>query len=311
MKGKENMDTSYGIRILRGFSALFASLVFFVTATEAQTTVIATFGDSITQGYPLTPEAGNGSRTGGYQPYLDSFLNSDGFPAVVLNYGRGSENTNSGVGRIGSVISASSPGIILILEGTNDIHIGISFERTIKNLRTMVDISRQRGVRPIIATLTPNNTLSDPNVIPGKYNPAIINMAREKGVVVANQWAAVSGNWGALSADGLHPNSEGYKAIARMWQRAISAKEPAPPSPVRHQLWLFRLAGQGISLFQVLCYRREFIGRQCPLENEYLGNVAPILVVVRVWIRSDAVTGCVASNRIDLRSGRDQQSIAP
>ncbi len=181
------------------------------------------FGDSITVGYPYVTGAGDGRRIGGYEPKLEELLNARGGRWKVLNYGIEGETTYGGVDRIASVVSGKKKAHVLLLEGTNDFGWGISYDTTVYNLGIMIDIVRNAGLTPIIATLTPD---SQPNIgslkdIPNTYNPAIVAMAQEKDVSLCDQYAALIENWGYWTYDNLHPNDDGYQVMADTWYRTL------------------------------------------------------------------------------------------
>ncbi len=182
------------------------------------------FGDSITQGYPYVTDPGYGRRVGGYEPSLEALIALFGGQPMVLNFGIASESTTSGLNRIRSVITSTNADSILIMEGTNDIWEGISPETTVFNLNQMIEICRDDGLRPIIATVTPDERdgVNDVKQIPEKINPAIRQLAEDQNIPLADQYAAVVDNWDNLvSEDGLHPNADGYQAIAEEWFRAM------------------------------------------------------------------------------------------
>ena len=185
------------------------------TTQESQSEKVAVaFGDSITQGVPFISQPPNGRRIGGYEPELERLFNEIGTPVAVLNYGVSAETTSRGVGRIDSILDQSQPEYILILEGTNDLFAGISIPTTIFNLSVMIDKSRGRNVEPIIATLSPDLRGNIKNV-EINYNPEIMNLAEQKGVLLADQYNALIGeNW---DSDGIHPNDLGYRLMAREW----------------------------------------------------------------------------------------------
>jgi lysophospholipase L1-like esterase len=186
--------------------------------------VILCFGDSITQGVPYLNTHGDGRRlVGGYEPTLEAIFNADSRPSQVLNWGVGGEKTYEGITRINSVLSNPYADYILILEGTND-YWHIDYETTIFNLGWMIDESLDQGVTPILSTLTPD-TLNPEKPIATEYNPAIRELAAQKGVTLADQYAAVIGGWPTPYADspgdGLHPNQVGYNVMAQTWFTAI------------------------------------------------------------------------------------------
>jgi lysophospholipase L1-like esterase len=191
--------------------------------------IILGFGDSITQGYPYITIPGDGRRVGGYEPELESNLIVDSRPSRVLNWGVGGEWTVAGLVRINDVLTADpNADYILILEGTNDIqHNLYDFETTVFNLGQMIEKSWERGVIPILSTLIPDTTvLGLAKQINTTYNPAIKDLAAEKGVILADQYAGLIDNWDSYNYDYRHPNYEGYLAMAHIWFSVI----PKPPT---------------------------------------------------------------------------------
>jgi len=199
---------------------IFGLITFFGAGNAwSQDLIVIGFGDSITAGWPFITYYPNGARVGGYEPKLEALLAGCGTPAQVLNYGLPGEQTSGGVGRIDGVLAASSPNFCLILESTNDIFAGVSPQTTVANMGIMVDKALAAGCTPIMSTLTPHTQID----VAAGYNAAIFATAAQKGVAVADLFSAVSGNWGALSDDGIHPNDAGYQALAQAYFAAISA----------------------------------------------------------------------------------------
>jgi lysophospholipase L1-like esterase len=209
-------------------------LLFFGTHGFAYTFHIMAFGDSITQGFKRTADGirygilnpPNGARTSdGYEPELENdFAAQTPHTAYVYNWGYGGERTYQGVNRIDTVLDSREADFILIMEGANDLYSGLSASATKTNLSIMIDKSLAKQTVPIIATVTPNTAPNQPDgyIIPASYNPAIKSLASEKGVVLADQYAALVGNWsGYNSGDGLHLNDSGEWVMAQTWFNAI------------------------------------------------------------------------------------------
>lgn len=195
-----------------------------LTTTTAFGQVVSGIGDSITQGFPYRQSPGNGSEDGGYQPFLDSLL---GGSYRVLNYGVGGETTLIGVSRIDKLIQAHPNSTMLILEGVNDLAYGLSWSTTKSNLATMIDKCRSAKVTPIIGTLSPTTIVEDSN-----HNAGIRRIASDRGVKLADIWPALAPNWGNLNVDNVHPNTEGYKVMAKVWHKAVVAAPPPGKPPV-------------------------------------------------------------------------------
>ncbi len=182
--------------------------------TDSNSATIIAFGDSIT--------AGHSSRSGGYPPKLNSLLNENNKPSIVINKGVSGEKTPAGVGRIGRVLAGTPSNLILIMEGTNDIRGGLSLETTRHNLESMINQSKAAGVTPVLATLTPSDRNGSATVIPNYWNPMIKNLASSTSIPLADQYAAILPTWGSSNADGLHPNDTGYWTVARTWYGVIA-----------------------------------------------------------------------------------------
>jgi len=199
-----------------------------ISAQNANGSVrIIGFGDSITAGRPYSDLVGGGRHNyGGYEPPLVQLLDDDGLEAYVYNWGVGGETTPEGVNRIDIVLSTQASDYILIMEGTNDQWEGISESTTATNLEVMIDKCRAAGTRPILGNLTPADRDTG-NQIPNVYNPAISRMVADKEKVekieveLVDHYSAVVDRWDELHADPVHPNLEGYRAIAQTWFNSL------------------------------------------------------------------------------------------
>lgn len=130
-------------------AALVATVLLVSPSVGFGATVFRAFGDSVTLG------TGDESGQGGYPPRLQKILRKTDFPAAeVTNHGVGSEPTSIGVSRINSVISLGGD-FMLIMEGTNDIRVGLSLETTLFNLSEMARKSQGGGLTPVYATIIP------------------------------------------------------------------------------------------------------------------------------------------------------------
>jgi lysophospholipase L1-like esterase len=186
---------------------------------------IVAFGDSIT--------AGQGSSFGGYPTILEQDLESAvGGTITVFNQGKPGINSSEGVSLINKVLP--NRGIVLIMLGTNDVvnpgECPIPFDcHTLDNLKQMLDISRSRGVVPILATIPPVNpqgreAASEPDV--EDLNNGIRALAMQEQVILAEvhdtMVLAGGSDLSSLFSDGVHPNDEGYRVIAQAWLDAFA-----------------------------------------------------------------------------------------
>lgn len=220
--------------VLSLLGLLLVGFFFCLTDVLAATEVVTCFGDSITAGWFVYAKDGNGCKPpcGGYEPYLQQSLLTAGHDVVLRNYGVGGETTSSGMGRIDSVLTASNPKYVLLLEGTNDAL--LSSPGTIHaNLSYMVDRILARNAIPILATLTPDTRNNGAKPIE-EINSRIKTLAAEKNIALVDLYAATSNTWNSLNSDGLHPNSAGYKLIAQTWYSTF-------PGAGGYKPWMFLL----------------------------------------------------------------------
>lgn len=197
-----------------------------INSIDALDITLLTIGDSITVGFPYYTGEGDGARWGGYQPYLEGHLKGASQTPKVLNYGVSGENTTGGLGRLDGILSAHSGAkMLLILEGTNDVHY-FSRETTYSNWRAMVDKTLARGITPILASLTPDTRpiMDVVKQINTTYNAEIRKIVVEKNITLCELYNPLRSAWdNAYTDDGLHPNREGYQAIAKIWFDTIKA----------------------------------------------------------------------------------------
>jgi lysophospholipase L1-like esterase len=180
-------------------------------------------GDSITDGW-------SNPQFGGF------------FPAKpYVNRGIGGQTTPQMVLRFRPDVIALQPKVVVILAGTNDLASNtglISLEETEGNLATMAELAKAHAIRVVLSSVMP---VSD--VIPkskGGMFPQTDKRPPEK-IIALNQWikkyadenghiyldyfSATLDDKGALKTeltyDGLHPNAQGYAAMAPLAEKAI------------------------------------------------------------------------------------------
>ena len=129
------------IAVLAFAAALFANYQSCLAATTC-------FGDSITAGVGSSQGLG-----GGYPPLLARILAAKGKDSRVFNRGISGEDTAAGLRRFKSTLTTDNPEYVTILEGTNDVWVGISPSGTSFNIGVMVDQARSLNVVPIVSTL--------------------------------------------------------------------------------------------------------------------------------------------------------------
>ena len=136
---------------MRVFLLTFA-LAVAVSQTEAQVLTFLAFGDSVTVGHGDGEiRCPDNTEVGGYPPRLTERLALQGSIAAFVNHGVCGETTASGISRIDTVLDGGGD-VIVIMEGTNDVSMGVSLESTLFNLSEMGKKAALAGVvRGLIA----------------------------------------------------------------------------------------------------------------------------------------------------------------
>jgi lysophospholipase L1-like esterase len=217
-----------------------------------QTDFTLAFGDSITLGTTSRVCDMNGMTTWcpapndpGYAPRLRNLLRAR-YPKQadidVTNAGIGGECVSrsgctgtSGGRRLLDKLGEAHD-LVVILEGVNDLNIGIETPEIINMLELMVVSAQSQGKKVILSSLTPVKAPMDSNESPtfwkadpfnvANLNVAIDQLAARLNIPRVNMFAAFGSGPGALdcnanascrallSPDGLHPNAAGYSRMA-------------------------------------------------------------------------------------------------
>ena len=217
------------------------SVLLLALHSQAVALSIAAFGDSITRGWPYYTDNANGiANNGGYIPWLQSQLNATDWGAgddvTVYNWGHPGEYIfYEGRYRIAEVL-ASNPDYVLIMEGTNDLALGIGPGAIYDKLTAVVNDVINDGAIPALGTLLPRyDEYAYENSDIATLNSNLRNYAEQQDIALADlQTANPSGHsWSEFLPDGLHPNTTGYGFMADEWFIAL---QTVPPNeePVAH-----------------------------------------------------------------------------
>lgn len=273
---KHNKLLSDNISFLALCLGCILCIVLLGLSKSQDTTNITAFGDSITEGLY--------SGSGGYPPKLNHLLSSNGTPFVIINTGISGEQTPEGAIRFSEVLKDFPSNIVLIMEGTNDVLYGLSVETTRENLQAMIDIAKSRGVIPILATLPPSTLPDMSPLIPTVWNPMIISLAQKNGIRIADHYSAILPSWASSSIDGLHPNDNGHRTIAKTWYLAIremlsSAEETSLKSILTNQVKSFDLVALPPFIPPLVNYLRQIK----KFRDSLLLSIPPIKLLVNTY----------------------------
>lgn len=165
------------------------------TSLPPDGTILA-FGDSLTAG---SEEDASSS----YPAQLEVILGRR-----VINAGIPGEVSAEGLGRILRVLDETSPSLVILLHGGNDL-LQKNNERTIyENLKAMIAAAKNRGVQVLLVGVP------RPGILLMGDAPFYKKAARDMGVpYFRNAFKDIVSN-GALKADAIHPNAKGNRKLA-------------------------------------------------------------------------------------------------
>jgi lysophospholipase L1-like esterase len=188
---------------------------------------VSAFGDSITQGVLELRRIGVRLETSqNYPAVLQGMLQRLDPAWRVINRGQGGEHVEDGANRIRDVLAADRPGFILIMEGTNNASHCDDAAFIVDRLRVMVERAKANRTIPLLGTIPPNfrSPACAQDVI-DEANLLIRNLAAAEGIVLAEIFDGMNDRqlFGlAPDRDPLHPNEQGYRVMAGIWNTALS-----------------------------------------------------------------------------------------
>ncbi|HMJ67801.1 MAG TPA: arylesterase [Cyclobacteriaceae bacterium] len=193
---------------------LLAIIAFAFTLLPAPPKNILFFGDSLTAGYGLSTEEA-------FPALLERELNKTSQQVKVTNAGLSGETSAGGLSRIDWILR--QPVDIFFLElGGNDGLRGLPLDQTRKNLQAIIDKVKAKhpNVKLVLAGM-----MVPPNL--GKeYTDEFRNIYPElaiknKATLMPFLLEGVAGDEKLNLPDGIHPNVEGHKIVAKNLSKLI------------------------------------------------------------------------------------------
>ncbi len=189
--------------MLRSVLFLFF-LASFASGAHAQTVVC--FGDSLTAGYGAAPGHA-------YPDYLRKDLAAAGYQVTIVNQGVSGDTTKDALARFPAVLQAH-PEIVVLELGANDGLRGQPVAGIQQNLATMLRALQAHHIRVLLAGI-----YMPPNLGPDYTKPfdaMYPKLAKQFRVsLIPFLLQDVFDHDELMSADGIHPNDEGYERVAQ------------------------------------------------------------------------------------------------
>lgn len=178
-------------------------------AVAADERLVLAFGDSLYAGYGL-------EQTQSFPAVLERELEGLGIPARVVNAGVSGDTTSAGLRRLQFTLEGleRKPDLVLLGLGANDALRGLDPAETRRNLDTMLKSLESEGI-PVMMTgmLAPRNLDS---AYVRQFDSIYPDLAQRHGADLDPFFLdGVITRSDLLLADGMHPNAEGIRLIAR------------------------------------------------------------------------------------------------
>ncbi len=157
--------------------------------------IILAFGDSLTQGV--------GVKTENSYPKILSELSG----RKVINSGVSGETTDIGVKRLPTELEKYNPGLLLLLEGGNDILRNRDHSQIKKNLNNMIMVAKNHGVQVVLIGVPEKKLFSSSASI---YR----ELAEEHDLVFEGELIGSLMRSPSMKSDSIHFNKSGYRKLA-------------------------------------------------------------------------------------------------
>lgn len=192
----------------------FSALVTLALPVQAASTdTILVIGDSLSAEYGL-------KRGTGWVPLLEKQLALDKKAAKVINASISGDTTSGGISRVGPLLAAHKPTVVIIELGGNDALRGLPLDMTEANLTAMTQAAKKVGAKVLLLGMQ----------VPPNYGGAygatfsglFTKVAKAEKVALVPFFlkgvADVPDVAGQFQADRIHPNEQAQaKMLANVW----------------------------------------------------------------------------------------------
>ena len=169
-------------------------------------------GDSLTEGYEL-------AREEAYPALIEKNLRPTHPDLKVVNGGVSGATTASGLKRLNWYVKAK-PDIMVLALGANDGLRGMDLTESEKNLKAIIEKAQSEKIKVVLVGMKMPTNYGEP--YRSNFEKLFPNLAKKYNLpLIPFLLEGVAGNTKLNIADGIHPNPEGHKIMARLVQKTL------------------------------------------------------------------------------------------
>lgn len=182
------------------------SVLLLLFSFQLKAATILFLGDSLTEGYQL-------SKEDAYPAVIERDLKKKNPDLKVINGGVSGATTASGLKRLNWYVKAKPDFMVLAL-GANDGLRGMNLVESEKNLSVIIEKAQAQNIKVILVGMKMPTNYGEPYRT--NFEKLFSNLAKKyKLPLVPFLLEGVGGNPKLNIADGIHPNPEGHKMMAK------------------------------------------------------------------------------------------------
>jgi acyl-CoA thioesterase-1 len=198
------------------FKPLLILMAFFVSVASAELPFEAAWadtphrvlilGDSLTEGYGV-------AKDDAFPSILQDELKNDGHPQTqIINAGISGSTSSSGPSRFKWSLR-SKPDILVLALGGNDGLRGLKPDEMKKNLKAVIELAKQNGVRVLLLGMKAPPNLG--RAYTHSFEKVFTELSKEEKVpLMPFMLDGIAGDPSLNQSDGIHPNEKGHKRLA-------------------------------------------------------------------------------------------------
>lgn len=188
---------------------LFLSLLL---SFQLSAKTVLCLGDSLTEGYQLAKEDA-------FPAVMESNLKKSHPDLKIINGGVSGATTASGLKRLSWYVKAK-PDIMVLALGANDGLRGLKLEESEKNLASVIEKAQEQNIKVVLVGMKMPTNYGEPYRT--NFEKLFPKLAQKyKLPLVPFLLEGVGGNPKLNLADGIHPNPEGHKLMAKTIQKVL------------------------------------------------------------------------------------------